>query len=481
MNFGVQLFLVALAVSTLANLGLGIYVLRYGRGGKVNLLFFLLMTLLFLWQVTVPAPLITKAYETVLIVNRLGVFPALPIPGLFIHFSYLFVSRKLHPRVAFLVYLPAVAMAPFAFVDLFAGGSYFIEKLKDEGGILLPDFGYAFYIYGLYLMGSGIWGCAVLLRALVMERNYLFRNQIKYVALGIGGIISFYFLVEVVLPLIMGRRFLSPTSLGTVFMDLCIAYGITRSRPSDLGEFLRKGITYLVAIDLSLLIYLSVVWGMGYRVYLLDTVLLLTLLPLFGILLGGVGLYVEKALDRDKSLRQSILRDVEGNLYWADLSKLSQALIDSLWEAMQVESCALLLQEGGWLTVFQSKGLNPDRVKGVTFGVDEDFVSFISRYNRPVDTEEVLLSRGGKVPLFSFTEVRLSELGSALNVPLKADGRLVGILCLGRKRGSGVFIGSDRQSLESLAAKVGPALGSSIAYEGLKKENIRLRELGGMA
>ena len=485
MELGEKLFLLALVISSLANLGLGIYVLRYKRKG-VNLIFFFLMLLLFLWQIMVPTPLLTKREEIVLTFNRLGVLPTLPLPGLFVHFSYLFVSQKLPRKIIFLIYLPVIIMAPLAFADLTSGSGFFISRLEDSGGVSLPVFGNAFYLYGLYLISAGIWGCSLLLGALARERNYIFRNQIKYVVLGIGGIIAFYFTIEIVLPLVINRRFLSPTSLATIFMNVSIAYGIIRSRAGDrawaqvkdLGEILRRGLVYLIAVNFSLLLYFTFIWGLGYKAYLLDTLLVLILFPFFVWLLRRVGRYVEATTNEEGVKRRSILAQMELGLFSTlDLGGLSDLLVDAVSKAMELESCALFLQEegGNRLTIFRSRGLNPDSVRGMSFAINEDFVNSISHRDYPLDSREVLLTTKGDVSLFSFTEERLSKLASVINVALKAEGHLVGILSLGRKSGARKFNGNDRELLRSVAAKVGPSLANSIAYERLKAENRRLR------
>jgi GAF domain-containing protein len=186
----------------------------------------------------------------------------------------------------------------------------------------------------------------------------------------------------------------------------------------------------------------------------------------------SVGELMDLAEQRIREL--SIVNRVsEAVISTLDLAKLLTLALDECLTAVgaTVGSIMLLDEDSGTLSIKASKNIDSDVVKKVSVKVGEGISGWVAEHGQPV-----LVQDARRDPRFQMNRYR-DDISSAMSVPLKARGRVIGVLnastvVTGRRYGP-----REIEFLTTVANQAAMAIDNARLYVGLEH---RSKELAGL-
>ncbi|HMI54748.1 MAG TPA: histidine kinase N-terminal 7TM domain-containing protein, partial [Gemmatimonadaceae bacterium] len=349
--------------------------------------------------------------------------------------------------------------------------------LSRQTGALYP----LFVGYVVIVIGAGL---TVFVRKWRKARERQ-RAQLNYYGFGLlvatgGGITS-----NLIIPAVTGNSGFS--HLGPYFSVVLIAltaHTIIRHRFMDLRIVVHRGLTFVLAMVLSLLplaaLLLLAVHPLLVRLSLTEVEAYLTAGVCVGValLIPPSRDLAERLLDRyvyrTRTNPQYLLRRASAELSRGlDLGQLTSVIVDTIQTGVEPEGLALYLKQGkalGLATVSESK----------------NDVVFLAPLRPPADVMKHLISRRAalvrdEIDMPSDCQVReaLTAVNWALVLPLVSDQHLVGLVAVGPKRSGDPFFSEDLDALMTLGNHAGSALRNAALYAQLELANAYVTSIVG--
>lgn len=310
----------------------------------------------------------------------------------------------------------------------------------------------------------------------------IYKNQIKYLLLGLIISITFGSYFNLVMPLLGNYQFVVLGPNAAIILNVALAYSIIRHRLLDIRLVITRSLLYgllvsLVALSFTFITFLSAQFFADTPSSKYIIAFGVALLIVFG--LDPLKRLLSKITDRfffqAKIDYQSLLKDlteslsIELNLdtilallkkrLTADLKiKQSAVLILSKEQGHELYKAHLTRDEhGNLLEVDRSSEL-------VSFLREHQHASLLESLDRKIeDTPE-----NKREPLLQSRQA-FERLGAALIAPIFAKSQMNAILVLGPKLSGDTFSNDDLQLLEVLGPQIGSAIQKANLYEEVRK------------
>ena len=310
-----------------------------------------------------------------------------------------------------------------------------------------------------------------LIQASRRSKSSLQRSRMQYLLLGVtvvvlGSIANFVprlqpYPVDVV---------------ANIVNALIIAYAILRYQLLDIRVVIRKGILYsiptaIIGTTYFLVLYLAITLFHALTGQILLSLATAAVTALVAQpLKDKVQSWVDRLFFReryDSSLMLQELSHTAASIL--DLNRLTGMILDRLQTNMHIAKAAVLLraQDGDRYDVVAQRGLGD--YLDLTLRADHPVVQWLSR-------QDETLGRHGLELLPQFRSLWRQEREGLQNaemelfVPLKASGKLVGILAAGRKLSDQPYSREDQRTLTTLANQTAVAIENAHLYEAVRRD-----------
>lgn len=458
---------IALALTGIAYLLIGLYTLSRQRSRQTLLFHLWALTSAALYLVTPIAPYdaIDRLFYLVDAVCRLL------LPPLTLHFFLVFPARPSSPwarRALPWLYLPSAALLALQLDRIFGAGrlagELSAEALARQDRVEL-----------LLLAAFALAAAAVLGRRLLSRRDWEQGRQIQWIAFGVaGGYLPFLLLhaapFALALPAPAWLDVLAVAPLALV--PLSFAYALLRYRLWDVAVIARDIATYALTVLLavlgfsllSLLIGRSVPDEMGVARGFLNASALLVVGSLSIPVKQGIGSSLQRLQYRAQRSRRALERLGEELLHERDLGRLASSLLRELEEGLGLERSNLFLVDGDRLAPVREEPEAPD------LRLAEIDASIWRGPHRA-------LSRAPLADAADTGYPRLAVLGYHYVFPLEVRDRRVGLLYVGRRVGGAPLSTDDLTFIRQLLNQAALAIENAQLLEQRQRQLNRVSEL----
>ncbi|KAF0133230.1 MAG: two-component system NtrC family nitrogen regulation sensor histidine kinase GlnL [Candidatus Saganbacteria bacterium] len=306
------------------------------------------------------------------------------------------------------------------------------------------------------------------------------KNQIKYVFLGtaIGffcGATNYFLWFDIPIPPILNIF----VSVYTIF----VPYAILRHRLLDVDIALSKLITYIIFLfSFGTLIFLAL--SATYKHFSNDIFLIFATGFFLSLLIAAkpffeiIEEYVRKNILKTKYAYHEVLRELSLNVAaYINLKELSNFIVLSFTENIEVKSCALLVSERlpGYLEGFKylvsaSKGLSRDSNK-LGFSIFNPFMKTIFKELKPLikeDLENIISSPAthltGKKEIIKIIR-EMEKVDAEVCIPCITKNKVKGIICIGAKNSNEIFVSEDFELFDLVSKQIAVALENAFLNE----------------
>ena len=353
----------------------------------------------------------------------------------------------------------------------FSLSGYIIKYSYVVNGVLYHDLGFSAYIIGVI---SSIFLIAATLMLVNRYRSSFDptdRNRTMYLIIGSGIVIVASYVCNLT-PAIAG---LSIDHLGNLATALIFAYAITKYQLLNVRFVARKVLTYiLVIICLGGIYAASVFLGQKffltqptYIIVLRTTALVLVLALLARPLRRGIEQRVDRFFYRATyEYRRALLGFSKRMSNIINLDKLANEMLSTITKALHITQAKLLFQDfssGDFTTQFAYPKVEGELSNEIKFNVDNPIVAWLYKESEPLN-----LGLIDNMPEFKGLwevekeQITASNLG--LLCPIKSQGRLIGILALGRKQSDTLYLHEDLELVMSMASQAGTIIENAQLY-----------------
>jgi len=365
------------------------------------------------------------------------------------------------------LYIGYIALALLAFLSL---TGRIVEYSYVSDGTLYHSLGNSIYLIGIF---SLVYTIAVIL--LLVERyrtttNPADRNRTVYLIVG--------WTVLVVLTytnLIPALASLPFDHIGNLFNAIIIAYAISRFHLLDIKFVVRRGLTYFVLISALVAIYMGAIF-LGYNVMSTQPAIsIVTLATVVALLLtltaSPLEHFIQEGVDRlfyreTYEYRQTLLsfRNKMGNIL--NLEELANEILPAITKALHISQAKLLFQDtgsGDFVTQFAyPEAPNKDAKDEFKLNVDNPIVSWLDKQDTPLSIDQVNVIPELK-GLWQSEKEQIARAEVGLLCPIK-NGKLIGILALGKKIKDTAFTHEDIELVRSMASQAGAIVENAQLY-----------------
>ncbi|HEY2989657.1 MAG TPA: ATP-binding protein [Candidatus Binatia bacterium] len=333
--------------------------------------------------------------------------------------------------------------------------------------------GSVYELYRAFKTASGRW------------RNHLWMLLVTITIAYLGGGTNYFLWYDIpILP------------VGNVLIAIYIAvfaYALIAYRLMDVTVFIKKSLIY--ALQLLMLLIPCYLLLMGTQIiffgYVSPTfsVVALILFIFVGFFFPKLRFRTEEAFERvlfkkRHDYRATLLRSSREMVSMVDLEAVSDALIQTVVKALEIEKASLFLldESSGTFKLRSSVGLGADPSRVPDISRDEPLVQAVMKRPEALIREELEMADGG-VRVGQLAR-KMRQLQAEITLPLNSKDRLIGILNLGHRERKEMYSQEDIEVLSTLANQAAIAIENARLYENLKQsQNIirradRLSSLG---
>ena len=456
--------LLALALGIIAILAVGVLAWRRNRSSGTARSFFIATLAFAVWLTTNYLSLQPYSLSSIDFYTRLSYVAGFWVLVTTWNFCFRFpIERKLPARTRLLLAITFIGGSLFSFSPLV------VDSVSYSGRMLIITPGEAYWLYGVVL-------AVVALSMLInLRRNYtaadlLQRNQIRYVAFGVGVVASLSLLFNVVLVL-LSPEWGSPliNLLITLVVVVFLGYALIRHRYMEVHRLVSWLFTYVICLGLLAGLLVAIEAGLT-QLYPSSV-----LAQRSGILIAASILVL---LVQPVTQRIKLRADKLFNVGWYDsqtlLSRASVMLAGELHLAPLLRNsveyiCIQLQLVGGKVIVLGEE--NEHVVEG--FGDWPGRTANVDVAKLPKTSNIIVVDE------LSSDNHLLAELernAVRISVPLRTRGRHVGYLFLGIKQRGDIFSAQDIAVLQILSSQLAVAIVSAQAYEQISQFNDTLQE-----
>ncbi len=365
------------------------------------------------------------------------------------------------------LYIGYIALALLAFLSL---TGRIVEYSYISNGTLYHSLGNSIYLIGIF---SLIYTIAVIL--LLVERyrsttNPADRNRTVYLIVGWTVLVILTY--TNLIPALASLPF---DHIGNLFNAIIIAYAISRFHLLDIKFVVRRGLTYFVLISVLVTIYMGAIF-LGYNVMSTQPAIgIVTLATVIALLLALTASplehFIQEGVDRlfyreTYKYRQTLLsfRNKMGNIL--NLEELANEILPAITKALHISQAKLLFQDtgsGDFVTQFAyPEAPNKDAKDEFKLNVDNPIVSWLDKQNTPLSIDQVNVIPELK-GLWQSEKEQIARAEVGLLCPIK-NGKLIGILALGKKIKDTAFTHEDIELVRSMADQAGAIVENAQLY-----------------
>jgi len=321
-----------------------------------------------------------------------------------------------------------------------------------------------------------LYGILKLVQAYRQSHSAVERNRLKYLIL--GGFLPVLGIILVSLPILTIRRY--PLDMwGCTLGAICLAYGVLRYQLLDITIVIRKGLLYSILTTMVTGVHLFFAFVIQHLVgaatnpvslqAAFSTALVVAVI--FQPLRNATQRFVDKVFFRRKyNLSEFVSRVSKISTSTLDLRELTESLVSSILEILQVKKAGLFLVKRGTnrLHLSFSKGLKKE-AEQIVFTTDRPLAQLLSQ------SDEIKLLydlEGKKIPLEDLDKQDLKLL-----IPLRSRRKLRGVLALGPKLSEELYSLEELNLLQTVADPAALALENAQLFTQIKEEKERVEEL----
>ncbi len=406
----------------------------------------------------------------------------LPVTGLWAVVGYCHLVCALTRK--HVVMWAALGYAFIAGVAVLAALGYIPQSLQYAGGTEV-SIHYGRWLY-LMIIG-GAWFTALSVFYLVQRyrasKDPQSRNRAVYLLIGVSLLALFS--VRIAFPALSEYPV---EHLGHLGNALLITYAISGRKLLDIRLVVRKGLAYSSIVVFIATSYLVMLFGLNYLAQSwtsstsLAAIIAMALLMavLFNPVLNHVHMTVDKVFyGAAYDYRQMVLSFGQRMSAVLDLNRLAEGMLKPLPRAMNATQASLLLPSNGDFTLqFGKRLVEGQEVMPMSLSKDSPIMSWFAREDKPLSRELIDVApefRGLCEAESDFIERAKIEL----LLPMKSDGKLVGILALSKKRSGGLYSSGDIDLLRTLVDEAAAAIGNAQLY-AQARDRAHVDELTGL-
>jgi diguanylate cyclase (GGDEF)-like protein len=325
-------------------------------------------------------------------------------------------------------------------------------------GFLHHDISFWPYIIGIILAPFLIAAMLMLVQRYRSSTDPTDRNRTMYLIAGSGIAVAVTY-INPFTPVLAG---LPTDHLGNLANALIIAYAIQRYQLLNIRLVARRGLTYFLVLISLVGTYVGALF-LGQRFLpelpLYITLLLTSALVLLLVLLAKpLRHFVQELIDRffyreTYQYRQALLTFSKkmGNII--NLDELASAMLPAVTKALNIEHSKLLFEDvnsGDFTTQFTYPEVEEDSNDKLRLNVDSPIIAWLEKEAEPLD-----LGRIDRIPelkgLWQTEKEKLADM--EILCPIKSEGRLIGILALGKKQQGKVYSHEDVELVVGMASQ----------------------------
>ena len=480
----------SLIISTLANLGIGTYVLAKGVRKTVNRFLALFIYNLAIWSLFNVLVSISRDAEWVKIFGHWCFAAGILIPITFLCFAIVFPSpppegRKLNygiPALNYALIITGGLLFFLAFTNLIQ------KQIYLQDGIFRPQVGLLYPLFAFYEMSGMALGLSYLFKKWRTIKTGIEAIQLKILFTGvlIGACLAI--ITDVILPALGFPKLVSIGPVLTVIIVGFIAYSIGKYHLFDITVVVKKTAIYALLTSFVTAVYIiSVLLAerffrevVGYHTFFPAVFAALIVAYLFLPLRGKIQNFVDITFYRKKYEYQKILRETGKELARVlSLPQLLKMILKNITESVGIEKASLWLEKGDLYSVGSEIGLTAAQ-KGPTLSKKSDLVSWLRKRDIIIREELKRLRSTEKIRKMNET---LKRMNAEIAIPILRGENLTGIICLGNKQSGNIFSREDIELFLTLANQISVTIDNAKLYTQMEEaktyqEDI-LRNLGG--
>ncbi len=413
-------------------------------------------------------------------------------PLFFLHFSFVFPSKKKSERARGLRIFPLYLIATALVLTFFITFQIDAERFKELRNVFyygrLFEEPLIFLIFlGLYALFSGIcitWGLRNLIQSLRTTRIPKQKLQIKYLIFGIvsmalaGAIINLsnYFLH-------LGWPIFFLASLYSLLVSFFFAIALIKYRLLDIHLLIRGGILYSSFSGLVLAIYILIIKNIGEtisrraygRSLLVEAVLILALVFMLQPVQRRVGDWIDRFFYMERIRFRTKLSEFSRALTeLIDLADVARTTVHFIIQTLHVDSVTFCFQKTGgneYRPIFEVPV--HDRM---AYSPQHPLVIRMELNKRAVDLEHL---RGNEGEVREIDD--LIEAGWVAVAPIFLKGRLQGFILLGKKRSGKDYTVEELELLEAFSNQTALAISRALVYLDMSLKDKQIMQAEKMA
>ena len=346
-----------------------------------------------------------------------------------------------------------------------AGGPYVIEGIyqSPDSGLLVPNFGFIFYVLGALTFSYFIYSAFILGRKYRQVTSPLVRTRIKYLLVGLlcvflGSVANFDSTLKAY-PIDM---------VANAINAFLIAYAILRFQLLDISVVIRKGLLYSVLTVIITSVYFLFVFlalnlfhaVTGYQIFLLSMFLAALTAVAIQPLRDRMQAWLDRQFFREKYdaglMLQRLSRTAASVL---QLDRLTEMILADVTSTMNIGSGAFFIidEKGAEHRLRTYLAPEPLPVNLSPFRADSPVCVWLAAHQTSMSSQ-VLDLDPSFIGLWAREREDLKRLKAELFVPLMAAGKLIGILILGPKLSETPFTSGEQLALDTLANQTAVAI-----------------------
>lgn len=464
-------------IAAVASLGLAFFVNRAGpRKDFRDVFTFTAITLVF-WNLIFVTLYSVRDYDLAFYLSTVARSGAIYLFAAILHLCIVLPGRPRHATLWFLLvadyiisFCLVIANALGLFVDhlqVFPWGYYSV-------GTLL------YHLFSGFVIVNFLGSFALVIYEYRTTTEPRMRLQLQFwlVGLAVGlplGLTNFFPIYGVpIYPL---------GNLGSAAWAGIVAYAIVRYRLMDIDVVITKGIAYagvtvlLIGPAFAVSLFLQR-WAFGSIHYDFSFAMLVLLIAIgvgFPVLRSSTEAMLERSLFREKQENRAKLSTFTRSIVTIlDRDRLTKELCATIGDVLNLEQVQFFLRDESRerFVIARKIGSKPPTD---AYSSEDEFLRWLEAQGQPVLRDEVeSLIDPGAVALAREFQTNNWEVC----VPLTGGAGLVGMLCLGRKRGLEAYSAGDLQILANLAAEGAIALENARLYAELRESRDIINRAG---
>lgn len=462
-----DLKLLCILITAMANLLLAMYVLVKNPKNTINICFSIFMFSVAFWNITLVLIAIGTDYQVVKFMGHVAFLGGALTCCHFLLFCYVFPQLKdeFPPvKVLLRIYIPGALASLAAFTP------FVMTDITNVGAGVRPVYGKpGIYVYAAYCIASLAAGLFLLARKYVSYPGRFERVQLRYTFWGLGISMSAVVMITLILPLAGISRYSTPlTPLVTVIGVAAISYAIVRHRLMDLGVVFKSALIFSGTAVVMAVLLLGAIFLLN-PLERLDRVGLVVLTAILAaVVVYPTRLFVEFVVDeyvfRDRYDYRTTLAEFSVSMTTIlNLEDLQNRIVREVSSILKVNSAALLLlgaDEDGYTIRCSIPPELGDSAGGLA--EDSGVVERITRDHALIVRDELrrILPRSE----YESIEQEFERIDAEVIIPLFYRGQLGGLLSLGEKESADIYSQEDLNLLATLGNQAAVALENAMLH-----------------